>query len=45
MLITRGDGTDIAYGDVTKDADVIIGLFEDEGHLDRRMTLRVLETT
>jgi len=40
----KGDASNIAYGDIAKDADVILGLFQDEDQrLDKRMTLRVLK--
>lgn len=41
---SRGDASNIAYGDIAKDADVILGLFQDEDQrLANRMTLRVLK--
>lgn len=41
---SKGDASNIAYGDIAKDADVILGLFQDEDQrLDRRMTLKVLK--
>ena len=39
-----GDAANIAMGDIAKDADVILGLFQDEDQrLARRMTLKVLK--
>ena len=41
---SKGDASNIAYGDIAKDADVILGLFQDEDQrLDQRMTLKVLK--
>ncbi len=41
---SKGDASNIAYGDIAKDADIILGLFQDEDQrLDKRMTLRVLK--
>lgn len=41
---SKGDASNIAYGDIAKDADVILGLFQDEDQrLDKRMTLKVLK--
>ena len=41
---TKGDAANIAMGDIAKDADVILGLFQDEDQrIAKRMTLRVLK--
>ena len=41
---SKGDASNIAYGDIAKDADVILGLFQDEDQrLAKRLTLRVLK--
>ena len=41
---SKGDASHIAYGDIAKDADVILGLFQDEDQrLNKRMTLKVLK--
>lgn len=41
---SKGDASNIAYGDIAKDADIILGLFQDEDQrLDKRMTLKVLK--
>lgn len=41
---SKGDASNIAYGDIAKDADVILGLFQDEDQrLEKRVTLRVLK--
>ena len=41
---TKGDAANIAMGDIAKDADVILGLFQDEDQrVAKRMTLRVLK--
>ena len=41
---SKGDASNIAYGDIAKDADVILGLFQDEDQfLAKRMTLKVLK--
>lgn len=41
---SKGDASNIAYGDIAKDADVILGLFQDEDQrIAHRMTLRVLK--
>ena len=41
---TKGDSANISGGDIARDADVILGLFQDEDQaINRRMTLKVLK--
>jgi len=41
---TKGNSANISGGDIARDADVILGLFQDEDQaINRRMTLKVLK--